>query len=370
MGYHPVVAMSRSVLARRLLLAVASGIAAVAVAEAVFRWCEPRVPAQALILGADGKPKQLGEIIGYLRKLAGDRPHDDLPSGGLPPGVKFRMGYVPRTWDYYDADGCVEVAINQLGFRDREFPLEKRPGEFRVLAIGDSFTFGVGLPLELTWPQRLEDLLRPDHRGPVEVVNAGFAGNAYNPKGYAPWLASDGMRLLPDLVLVGFCLNDMSPYVPMLSYPSVPRTPVLGGWSHLLDEIVRGLRQRAARNEDRSALLEQLEKVRDFDDWHATQAGLQAMQKLTAERGVPFSVVVFPMLTELERQPFKRLHAMVREFCAQNGIRCLDLQDAFNGFADEALWVHPTDQHPNHVATKIIAERVREWLLREQLVPK
>lgn len=359
---------SRTSLARRLLLAATSGVAAFVVAEIVYRCVEPQPP-RMLLSGLDGDPRTAGEIMDCLRRLTEAKRRGGVPSGGLPPGTRLRFGYVPRSWDYFDADGCIDIEFNQHGFHDLDFPVSKRPREFRVLAIGDSFTFGVGLPLELTWPQRLEALLRPAHDGPLEVINAGFAGLNGDASGYSGWLVSDGMRFAPDLVLVGFCLNDMGP-VPMLSYPTVPRSPVLGGLSHLLDEIVRGLRQRAARNEDRSALLQYLEMAREFEQWKAAQKGLQEMQHLTAAHGVPMAVVVFPMLTELERLPFASLHAIVGEFCAQSGIRCLDLQDAFAGLVDEEFWVHPTDQHPNHVATRIIADRIHDYLLAERLVPR
>lgn len=338
-------------------------------AEVAYRCVEQTQPPQSVLFGLEGNPKAPSEVWARLRELAAAQRRDDAPCGGFPPGLHLRAGYLPRSWDYFDADGCVDFRINEHGLRDLGFPIAKRPHEFRVLAIGDSFTFGLGLPLELTWPQRLEGLLRSAHGEPLEVINAGFAGMHGSPVGYSSWLQSDGMRFAPDLVLVGFCLNDMGP-VPMLSYPSVPRSPILGGASHLLDEIVRGLRQRAARNEDRSALLPHLETAHEHEEWKATQKGLVEMQQLTAEHGVPMAVVVFPMLTELERMPFARLHSIVCDFCEQRGIRCLDLRDAFAGFADEELWVHPMDQHPNHVATKIIADRVHDYLLAQRLAPR
>ncbi|MEO6593683.1 MAG: SGNH/GDSL hydrolase family protein [Planctomycetota bacterium] len=353
---------------RRLLLALASAIVAIAAAELIYRGCEDE-PLRSWIVGPDGKMIDRDAAIAWLRQEAPARDAGALPSGGLRPGARFRVVYRPRTRDCFAQDGSVAYEIGRHGFRDLDFSLAKRPGEFRVLAIGDSFTFGLGMPLELTWVQRLEGMLRRGRSQPVEVVNAGFVEAAHEPSGYERWLSSDGMRLDPDLVLVGFCLNDMGP-VPMLSYPVVPRTAVLGGVSHLLDDLVHGYQQLAAREADRSALLPQLELIRDFETWHAAQRGLLGMQGLAARHDVPFAVVVFPMLTELERNPFARLHAIVREFCARNGMRCLDLEHAFDGHRDEDLWVHPTDQHPNEVAAEIIAERIHRWLENEHLVPE
>ena len=44
---------------------------------------------------------------------------------------------------------------NQLGFREREFDIPKPPGAFRVMVLGDSFTWGAGLSTEEAmqlWP--------------------------------------------------------------------------------------------------------------------------------------------------------------------------------------------------------------------------
>src|SRR5713101_7589063 len=47
------------------------------------------------------------------------------------------------------------VQTNSLGLRDSEVGPEPRPGTLRVLALGDSQTFGNGLNLSDTWPKRL-----------------------------------------------------------------------------------------------------------------------------------------------------------------------------------------------------------------------
>ena len=53
-----------------------------------------------------------------------------------------------------------QVRINSLGYRGANFPAEKRPGEFRVLAVGDSFTYGDFVDNGETLPARLEEALR------------------------------------------------------------------------------------------------------------------------------------------------------------------------------------------------------------------
>src|SRR5262249_23248511 len=129
------------------------------------------------------------------------------PHGHLLPHQSLFYQYPNSRWAYFDANHCVRVDINSLGFRDDEFAVDKQAGELRILAIGDSFTHGEGVQLADSWPQVLERELGRTHRGPVQVINAGFATGYNCPDGYDKWLASDGLRFHPDLVIVGLCLN-------------------------------------------------------------------------------------------------------------------------------------------------------------------
>ena len=45
---------------------------------------------------------------------------------------------------------------NQDGIRDRDYSRIKPSGAFRIAAVGDSGTFGLGLDLKDTWPKQLE----------------------------------------------------------------------------------------------------------------------------------------------------------------------------------------------------------------------
>jgi hypothetical protein len=104
----------------------------------------------------------------------------------------------------------VPVRINRLGFRDpREYDVEKAPGTFRILVLGDSVTFGHGTTFDMTYPYLLEQRLkawRPDVKW--EVWNLGVPG--YNTRQELEYLRAVGPTYRPDLVIVGFFPNDFT----------------------------------------------------------------------------------------------------------------------------------------------------------------
>jgi len=95
-----------------------------------------------------------------------------------------------------------EVRINGLGLRGRETSLAKPPGTRRVVVLGDSFVFGVGVDEEHLFTSRLAALLGPA----VEVLNLGVSG--YSTDQEYILFQELGPRLGPDLVILVVCDND------------------------------------------------------------------------------------------------------------------------------------------------------------------
>ena len=118
-------------------------------------------------------------------------------------------------WEVYPGfEPPEEDVSNSLGLRERELPLEKQPGEFRVVCIGDSWTWGAFVKDTSRWSNRLEKLLQenlPNRK--VTVVNAGMAGHTYL-QGYLT-LTTLGIRYQPDLVIVGW-LHDVDGVSPVV----------------------------------------------------------------------------------------------------------------------------------------------------------
>lgn len=99
--------------------------------------------------------------------------------------------------------------INNVGFRGEDIPYRKPDGEFRILCIGDSYTFGWAALEESSFVAQLESMLRDSVPGAnIRVMNGGVGGQA-------PWQArvllnDRGFPVEPDLVVLQtFMANDI-----------------------------------------------------------------------------------------------------------------------------------------------------------------
>ena len=137
--------------------------------------------------------------------------------------VRWRWDYRRGTPGFYESDPAriqrlsagyngwfagVPVRINNLGFRDsRDYDVDKRPGTFRILILGDSVTFGHGSLFETTYPYLLEQRLKA-WRSAVDwqVWNLGVPG--YNTRQELRYLEEVAPTFRPDLVIVGVYPND------------------------------------------------------------------------------------------------------------------------------------------------------------------
>ena len=102
-----------------------------------------------------------------------------------------------------------QVTINHQGTRGAEIA-PKRPGELRILSLGESTTFGVNVSDDQTYSADLESLLRAAHPDrPITVINAG--ASAYSSFQSLLFLQERGLAMQPDVVLFYHEVNDYLP---------------------------------------------------------------------------------------------------------------------------------------------------------------
>ncbi len=95
--------------------------------------------------------------------------------------------------------------INSDGMRGAE--IQKPKQGYRIIALGNSCTFGWGVPDEETWVYRLQEELQKEFSPEkIEVINAGVPGySSYQGKIY---FEEELVQYQPDMVLIMFGWND------------------------------------------------------------------------------------------------------------------------------------------------------------------
>jgi lysophospholipase L1-like esterase len=115
--------------------------------------------------------------------------------------------FAPWLPEEFQSNPVWRVALNADGFRSAPFSAAKRPGVVRIACVGDSWTFGMNVDQDRSYPARLEALLAGESPPrPAEVLNFGVLG--YSSFQGLQVLERRVLDLRPDVVVIGFAMND------------------------------------------------------------------------------------------------------------------------------------------------------------------
>jgi len=130
-----------------------------------------------------------------------DQAHPDRVRTLRPNSVgKYRFVTGRRTFEWRG------FRVSSLGLRDREYG-RKANDEYRILMLGDSFTFGYGLEPDQTISWCLQERLREQHWPKrMVVINGGVGG--YTPGQSLSLLRELAPRLQPNLVILQLLLSN------------------------------------------------------------------------------------------------------------------------------------------------------------------
>ena len=126
------------------------------------------------------------------------------------PNARFASWALPpRTWMTLadpDTGRLIPFRTNAQGWKDREHTWAKPRGVFRIVVLGDSYTYGL-VAIDQQYTTRLEAMLRQNGWPQCEVISIGVSGWGTDQSLEA--LIAEGVRYHPDLVIYQFCSNDL-----------------------------------------------------------------------------------------------------------------------------------------------------------------
>ena len=284
------------------------------------------------------------------------------------PGANVTHQFPSNPRGYFDAESTLTYRTNSLGFRGPETSLAKPEDKFRIIGLGDSFTFGTGVKVEDIFLPILQRRLNLTSDGrEYETLNFGHMG--YDIMQEVILLRHYVIDFEPDVVLIGYHLNDARPnlnfYVSVMSWGQ-------GGieWSRRL-VLVEHLLWRFQRKARLSRLNQAYHDAykEEAKGWILAREAIDQAIALSKRHSFDLALVIWPIFRDLsDDYPFKELHKKVAAFARERGIPAIDLLSEFDGYEGPELWVHPTNQHPNEIAHRIVGEAVYRFLRNEVLL--
>jgi len=275
------------------------------------------------------------------------------------------LSWFERRWN------AEHVNLNRWGFRGREVSLRKPAGTYRILVIGDSFTYAPGVEVGDRYTELLQRALDGDGRA-HQVINAGQPGAETLDHARA-LLAALRARPYPDpdFVLLQWYVNDVEGADkhgrggPRSLWPDRQQHYRLLGSSalyYLLD------RQWGALQRVLGTARGYPEYMRSrFGDPHSPESAraakeLRCLLRLGVDNGLDMGMVLFPVLRHEtgEDYPFAFLHRRVLAACGREGVPCVDLRTTYAGNdpAERELWANRFDSHPGPLAHRLAAQRL------------
>ena len=341
---------------RKISVAVAASLLVLLLVELVIQAVgDPRRKE----LAAQAKEQPAYWDLARAGVLVGD-PEDEL---------RFRL----RPGFHTTVDG-IEYRVNELGLRGGTVA-PKTGGDGtrrRVLVLGDSYAFGLGVNEEDSLPKQLEKLLR--ERGmEVEVVNAGVP--AYQTGQELAWLERSGFALGPDLVVRLYYPNDnveaALAYAPSLNSLYVDELPLPHSWkpalsrSYLYSVVAKLDANRRLKNGDFEA--------RGERNWPVTVERLRALAAVCRERSVAFLFAPLPELSISKQlrdddSEVAQDHARVLALARAEQWPVVDLRDGLlarvNMIEKFFLAISPLDNHLNAAGYRVVAELLEPEAVR------
>ena len=259
-------------------------------------------------------------------------------------------GYIVRL-------NVTRITINSEGFRDYYYPQTKFNNTFRIVAFGDSHTFGLGVELNDSYPKQLEAMLNNNLTIKYEVLNFGMPG--YNTQQSVELFKSCGLNYSPNMIILTYFLNDdMLNSTRLMEIRRALDTENNSGENASNTEINRTMDTfKIAHHEIRTTPFE--------ESWLIVENPLAQLENITKERKIRVIILILPVdhvgsFAELQI-------TKLRNITSQNNWSLIDLSHLYYKQNLTGMVLNPLDRHPNALTYHLYAQAIYNHVFADNI---
>lgn len=281
----------------------------------------------------------------------------------LPPEWRIKQVDVPGASYAYTWHNALHVYDHDHFRRTTPFP-EKDPSRIRIMVLGDSMTYGVGIAEQWSYPAALQRHLDQSYRS--EVLNLGVSGLQ------SADIVIETERLVPqlkpDVVIYGVCLNDFLPPGRSQDEPPPFKVPeFLLERTRLGHLLSKGLESLFIKFNLMKSFHAQI--LENFEEYSSRfQDDVKRLNDIVQHAGLPAPLGMVltqnPSTTGIDRQ----LALVAEESLRKAGFKVVDLGGFNAAFSGESFRVSPWEGHPDEEAQNIFALYLRDALIESGIM--
>lgn len=335
------------------------------------------------------------------------------------------LGMILPNWGYfrYQADEDLgfrlepsdKAMVNELGFRDRLYPMKKSKGVFRIVGLGDSQTVSCGFTdISNAYLKILENNLNLIESSPwkYEILNMGVPN--YAPHNYLAMLKKHGIKYDPDLVMVGFFIGNDIQMAPqdrkyiifdgaLLSkqamnldelsefelkvwkwfherkiYRVIQRAKYARIWTADGDTTGRKLNRLSIFLKDNART--QSDKIEIEKAWSDVQTSLSQIRTMALQINARLLIVLIPEEYQVneymrtitmqewnysnEDYDFQQWNQKLASFCSDNQIELIDPIQGFSKVIKHERLYFKNDTHLNENGHRLLAQSIQDFVVK------
>ncbi len=304
--------------------------------------------------------------------------------------TKLRYTLIPSSSVFQDN---VEYKINSFGIRDFPDHNNSKANSFKIAAVGDSFTFGLGVRLKDTWPKQLEKKIKSKNSGKhYKVYNFGVMG--YDLTQNIENIKTNVLKIKPKLIIIGYCINDVGIFSREFTeinyfkgYRNFMKTGI-----NIIDKILdhsklyQFIKNRIYMKKTNKSF-KKIEKPKDarialkkgyhnyLEELYNTPQVVNKLKtkflelsRVSKENNIPIIIALFPELKDFDNYRFYKAHSIIKKISIESGFYFIDLFPCVKGYKEKDVRLNSINLHPNPLGYKLFSDCIYKYLVKNNLI--